>query len=56
MIPNCRIYVSTVTETGQAVASKLKNVDGHFYLPYDLWPLTKKIFDTKTRSRNCSRK
>ena len=33
MIPDCRIYVSTVTETGQAVAAKLKNVDGHFYLP-----------------------
>lgn len=42
--PNCRIFVSTVTETGQAVASKLKDVDGHFYLPYDLWPLTNKIF------------
>lgn len=42
--PNCRVFVSTVTETGQAVASKLKNVDGHFYLPYDLWPLTNKIF------------
>ena len=46
MLPDCRIFVSTVTETGQAVASKLKNVDGHFYLPYDLWPLTNRLYKT----------
>ncbi|WDE98361.1 3-deoxy-D-manno-octulosonic acid transferase [Lentisphaera profundi] len=42
--PNCRIFVSTVTETGQAVAAKLKDIDGHLYLPYDLWPFTNKLF------------
>ena len=41
---DCRIFVSTCTETGQKVASQLKDADGHFYLPYDLhWQMNKMI-------------
>jgi 3-deoxy-D-manno-octulosonic-acid transferase len=42
--PDCRIFVSTCTETGQAVASKLQDADGHFYLPYDLhWQMNRML-------------
>ena len=42
--PDCRIFVSTCTETGQAVASTLVDADAHFYLPYDLhWQMNKML-------------
>jgi 3-deoxy-D-manno-octulosonic-acid transferase len=34
--PRLRIFVSTTTMTGQAIARRLQDVDGVFYFPFDL--------------------
>lgn len=40
--PGCKTLVSTVTETGQAQARKISEVDTAIYLPLDLYPLCKR--------------
>lgn len=42
--PDCRVYLSTVTETGQDVAAKMPLLDGHFFLPFDLSFLMRRLF------------
>ena len=46
--PELKIYLSTITETGQEVAAQILKdglCDGHFYFPVDVAPIMSRILD-----------
>ena len=43
--PGHRLWMSTTTETGRAVAARFKAVDGLFYFPLDLPLIVKRVLD-----------
>ncbi len=46
--PKLKIYLSTITETGQEVAAQILKdslCDGHFYFPVDVAPIMSRILD-----------
>ncbi|MCK4401498.1 3-deoxy-D-manno-octulosonic acid transferase [bacterium] len=45
MFPKYRIFLSTVTATGNQFAKKIKNIDGLFFFPFDYLFAVKKVLE-----------
>jgi 3-deoxy-D-manno-octulosonic-acid transferase len=43
--PRLRVFLSTTTVTGQAVAKRMQDVDAVFYFPFDFGPVVRRTLD-----------